>query len=79
MSYVFERVRVPADRSRIGILDPVEVKWWSSLFGCSAAQLRDAVAQVGDSAAEVERLLDEPLHAGWVPVRAGAAGAASVR
>jgi hypothetical protein len=65
MSYVFEQMRVPADRSRIDIADPMEVKWWSGFFGCSAPQLRDAVAAAGDSAAAVERLLDGAWRTGW--------------
>lgn len=29
MSYVFDKVSVPADRARINVADPVEVRWWS--------------------------------------------------
>jgi hypothetical protein len=56
MAYVFDTI--PADRGRIDLNDPREVNWWRKQFGCSEAQLRRAVAQVGDSAARVEQLLD---------------------
>ena len=56
MAYVFETV--PADRGVIDLDDPREVSWWSKRFGCSPEQLRNAVAQVGRSAAQVEQLLD---------------------
>jgi len=46
MSYVTERVSVPADRARIDAADPVEVRWWSRLLGCSPAQLLEAVSRV---------------------------------
>lgn len=58
MSYVFEKLPVPADRSRIDVTDPVEVRWWSKVLGCSPQQLLQAVARAGDSAAKVEHLLD---------------------
>lgn len=56
MAYVFETV--PADRGRIDLSDPREVHWWSKRFECSEQQLRGAVAEVGESAAIVEQLLD---------------------
>lgn len=56
MAYVFETV--PAQRSRIDMTNPSEVTYWSKIFGCSEKQLRQAVAQVGDSSAMVEQLLD---------------------
>lgn len=56
MSYVFESI--PAQRSQIEMSDPREVTWWRKRFGCSEDQLRDAVAQVGNSAAQVEQVLD---------------------
>jgi len=56
MAYVFEKI--PARRSRIELDNPREVSWWSKRFGCSEEQLRQAVAQVGDAAAQVEQLLD---------------------
>ena len=56
MAYVFETV--PADRGLIDLDDPREVSWWRKRFGCSEEQLRRAVAEVGNSAAKVEQLLD---------------------
>jgi hypothetical protein len=57
MAYVFETV--PANRGLIDLDDPREVNWWRrKRFGCSEGQLRHAVAQVGNSAANVEQLLD---------------------
>ena len=56
MAYVFETV--PANRSLINLDDPREVSWWRKRFGCSEDQLRRAVAEVGNSAAKVEQLLD---------------------
>jgi hypothetical protein len=56
MAYVFETV--PRDRGRIDMSNPREVNWWRKQFGCSEDQLRDAVAEVGDSAAMVEQRLD---------------------
>ncbi len=56
MAYVFETV--PASRSLIDLDDPREVSFWRKRFGCSEDQLRKAVAEVGNSAAQVEQLLD---------------------
>lgn len=56
MAYVFESV--PAQRNLIALDDPRELSWWSKQFGCSQQQLRDAIAKVGNSAAQVEQLLD---------------------
>ena len=56
MAYVFETI--PAARSRIALDNPREVGWWSKRLGCSEQQLREAVAQVGDSAAQVEQVID---------------------
>ena len=56
MAYVFETV--PANRGLIDLGDPREVNWWRKKFDCSESQLREAVAEVGDSAAIVEQMLD---------------------
>lgn len=56
MAYVFEAL--PADRSRIAVTDPVEVRWWARRFGCTEQQLLAVVARVGTSAAQVERVID---------------------
>jgi len=56
MAYVFETV--PANRGLIDLDNPREVSWWRKRFDCSEEQLRRAVAEVGNSAAKVEQLLD---------------------
>lgn len=60
MAYVFETI--PRDRGRIDLDDPREVSWWRKRFDCSEEQLREAVAEVGDSAAMVEQVLDGRRH-----------------
>lgn len=56
MAYVFETI--PADRGLIDLNDPREVSWWRKRFDCSEERLRQAVAEVGTSAATVEQWLD---------------------
>ena len=55
-AYVFDTI--PANRGLIDMNDPREICWWRKQFGCSEEQLRRAVAEVGNSAAKVEQLLD---------------------
>jgi len=52
-----QRKREPADRSRIDINEPWEVKFRCKEFGCTEQQLRHAIAAVGDSAAKVNQYL----------------------
>lgn len=49
------RQRSRKDRITINIEQFHEVQYWSKKFGCTTAQLRQAVAQVGSSARAVER------------------------
>ena len=49
--------RGPADRARINIHEPWEVKWWTKELGVTEAQLKAAVAAVGVSAAAVRKHL----------------------
>ncbi|MGE4240384.1 DUF3606 domain-containing protein [Ramlibacter sp.] len=56
MAYVFEAL--PADRSRIDLSDPMEIRYWAGKFECSEEQLKRIVARVGSGAARVERILD---------------------
>jgi hypothetical protein len=49
--------RGPADRSRVNIHEPWEVRWWCREFGCTESQLRAAVQAVGVSADAVRRRL----------------------
>ena len=51
------RKRGPADRSRVNVNDPWEVKYWRKEFGCTEQQLRQAISAVGDSAAKVSQYL----------------------
>ncbi len=48
----------PADRKRINIYEPYEVEYWTKKFGCSAAELEQAVHVVGIMADTVENYLD---------------------
>ncbi|PHK27863.1 hypothetical protein VF13_41155 [Nostoc linckia z16] len=45
------------DRSRINIYESYEVQYWKEKFDITADELRDAVAAVGTSAADVEQYL----------------------
>ena len=49
--------RGPADRSRVDVAEPLEVKYRRKEFGCTEQQLRQAVAAVGVSAAKVSQYL----------------------
>jgi hypothetical protein len=46
------------DRSKINLLNPAEVKWWSRELDISREQLRSLVEKVGNSAAVVRKELD---------------------
>lgn len=47
------------DRQRINLGEDYEVRHWSTRFGVTPEQLRNAVARVGDRADEVERYLKD--------------------
>jgi hypothetical protein len=49
--------RGPADRTRVNIHEPWEVKWWCNKFGCTEAHLKLAVTAVGVMADKVEAAL----------------------
>jgi Protein of unknown function (DUF3606) len=49
--------RGPADRARVNVNEPWEMKWWCNQFGCTEAQLREAVRAVGVMADDVRRYL----------------------
>lgn len=49
--------RNPQDAARVNVNEEYEVRYWTDKFGVSEQQLRDAVAKVGVSAAEIEREL----------------------
>lgn len=45
------------DRKRIALGEAHEVRYWTQKFGVSEEELRRAVEEVGNSAAEVEKRL----------------------
>jgi hypothetical protein len=47
----------PEDASRVNIHQEHEVRYWCSKFGCTEAELREAVKAVGTSAAAVGEYL----------------------
>ena len=47
----------PQDASRVNVHEEYEVRYWTGKFGCTEAELRNAVKQVGTSAAAVEQHL----------------------
>jgi hypothetical protein len=50
-------LRGVADRSRVNVNQPHELRSWCAKFGCTEDQLRAAVASVGVMASDVERFL----------------------
>jgi hypothetical protein len=49
--------RGAADRSRISLSQPWEVRYWTEALGVSEQQLRDVVGRVGNSADAVRAAL----------------------
>ena len=47
----------PLDASRVNVHEPWEVEYWCKRFGCTKAQLVQAVNAVGTSSSAVERYL----------------------
>jgi hypothetical protein len=45
------------DRNRINTSEDYEVQYWSEKLGCSAEELKEAVAAVGSSVDRVEEYL----------------------
>jgi hypothetical protein len=52
----------PADRIRVNVHEPYELRYWTTKFHCSEEQLVDAVEHVGVMAKDVERYLDKRGH-----------------
>jgi hypothetical protein len=52
-----DRVKQKPDRSKINMLEPMEVKYWSKRLGVDKQQLRVVVDRVGNSAAAVRKEL----------------------
>lgn len=49
--------RGPADRDRINVHEEHELRYWSEKFGVSYEKLKEAVAEVGVMAKDVEQVL----------------------
>lgn len=49
--------RGPADRARINVHERYEVDYWCKKFGCSEAELKNAVKHAGVMADRVENYL----------------------
>ena len=44
---------VPLDPGRVHLTDPEDVSYWCKEFKCTEAQLKEAVAKVGEHAAAI--------------------------
>ena len=56
---------VPMDPGRVNALDPLEVVYWCSDLHCTEAQLKAAVAAVGEHVTEVrQHLAGSPSRGG---------------
>lgn len=53
-AYLKEQKHKAADRARIAISEPYEVRYWSKKFKVTPARLKTAVAAVGHSSKKVE-------------------------
>ena len=53
--------RGPQDRARINLSEDYEVRYWMKKFGVSRAELEQAVAKAGQSAAAVAHALGKTL------------------
>jgi hypothetical protein len=51
--------RGPADRARVNVNEPYEVRYWTGKFGCTETELRAAVAAAGVMADKVEAYLKQ--------------------
>ena len=49
--------RGPADRARVNVNEPHEVRYWTEKFGCTKEDLEMAVKQVGVMADKIEPYL----------------------
>jgi hypothetical protein len=52
-----DRVKQKPDRSKINMLEPMEVKYWTKQLGVDKQQLHVLVERVGNSAAAVRKEL----------------------
>lgn len=53
--------RGPADSSRINVHEDYEVRYWCEKFGCSADELKAAVAVAGTSVTAVQARLKSAI------------------
>lgn len=49
----------PQDGPHINVNEPIDVHYWTQRLGCTPSALREAVDEVGSSAAAVEEFLAE--------------------
>ena len=56
------QLRHQPDRSRINLSQDYEIRYWSEKFGCTAEELRRAVARVGNAPEAVEKALNSKAH-----------------
>lgn len=49
----------PADRNRINVSEPWEVRYWTRELNCTEQQLREAVRAVGVMVVDVRRYLSQ--------------------
>ena len=49
--------RGPADRSRINVREPHEVRYWTKALGVSGAKLQELVKRVGPMVKDVKKAL----------------------
>jgi hypothetical protein len=54
----------PMDPGRVELMDPMDIDYWCRQFGCTEAQIRDAVAAVGSHVAAVREELQRQRSAG---------------
>jgi hypothetical protein len=75
-----KRDRGEPDRSRIGLDQDYEVRYWTRALGISEERLREVVGRVGSNAARVRSELgmkDEPTEGNMGPTGSGGAAAES--
>jgi hypothetical protein len=51
------KLKCERDGSRISLSAPYEIRYWTKKFGITAAELRDTIKKVGNSAEAVEKEL----------------------
>ena len=52
----------PADRNRVNVEDPGDLRWWCGHLGCSDLKLREAVRRVGETPLHVQQYLRTSRH-----------------